>query len=109
MMVSPTEESSSVAVERVRLANYRSIESCDVRLGPLTYLVGPNGAGKSNFLDALRFCADALTTSLDQAVRERGGFHEIRRRGGGRAQTVSVQLDLRLSGGTGSYSFSLEA
>jgi len=36
---------------RVKLTNYRSIASCDVRLSALTFLVGPNGAGKSNFLD----------------------------------------------------------
>jgi len=34
---------------RVVLENYKSIAHCDVRLGPLNYLVGPNGAGKSNF------------------------------------------------------------
>ena len=42
-------------ISRVRIENYKSIARCDVRLGPLTFLVGRNGAGKSNFLDALRF------------------------------------------------------
>ncbi|WP_343414230.1 AAA family ATPase [Candidatus Amarolinea dominans] len=50
-------------LRRVVLQNYKSIAGCDVQLGPLTFLVGPNGAGKSNFLDALRFVADALRTS----------------------------------------------
>jgi predicted ATPase len=58
---------------RVVLDNYKSIAHCDVRLGPLNYLVGPNGAGKSNFLDALRFVADALKQSVGQALRNRGG------------------------------------
>jgi len=44
-------------ISRVRLENYKSIESCDVWLSPLTVLVGPNGSGKSNFLDALSFTA----------------------------------------------------
>src|SRR6059058_3995860 len=52
---------------RVVLENYKSIAHCDVRLGPLNYLVGPNGAGKSNFLDAIRFVADALRHSVGQA------------------------------------------
>jgi hypothetical protein len=67
-------------VRRVSLRNYRSIGACDVQLGPLTFLVGPNGSGKSNFLDALRLIADALNNTLDHAIRERGGIHEVRRR-----------------------------
>jgi predicted ATPase len=62
---------------RVVLENYKSIAHCDVRLGPLNYLVGPNGAGKSNFLDALRFVADALKLSIGQALRNRGGVAAI--------------------------------
>ncbi len=107
MTESSTDRRLLVAVERVRLVNYRSIEKCDVRLGPLTYLVGPNGAGKSNFLDALRLVSDALTTSLDQAVRERGGFYEICRRGS-RSKRVSIEIELRLPQGSASYAITLE-
>jgi predicted ATPase len=59
-------------ITRVRLRNYKSIASCDVRLGPLTILVGPNGSGKSNFLDALAFLARALETTPGEAINERG-------------------------------------
>jgi predicted ATPase len=62
---------------RVVLENYKSIEHCDVHLGPLNYLVGPNGAGKSNFLDALRFVAESLKHSVGQAIRSRGGATSI--------------------------------
>ncbi|MCU0913441.1 MAG: AAA family ATPase [Planctomycetes bacterium] len=64
---------SPVFLSRVLLKNYKSIANCSVKLGPLNFLVGPNGAGKSNFLDALRFMAESLNTSLDHALRERGG------------------------------------
>jgi len=73
----------STFLTRVVLRNYKSIATCDVRLHPLVFLVGPNGAGKSNFLDALRFVTDALRTSLDHALRDRGGIKEVRRRSGG--------------------------
>jgi predicted ATPase len=63
---------NSPFLTRVVLKNYKSIEACDVDLHSLTFLVGANGAGKSNFLDALRFVADALRTSLDHALREHG-------------------------------------
>jgi len=64
-------------ISRVRLKNYKSIASCDVRLGPLTILVGPNGSGKSNFLDALAFLTQALNESLVEAIDERGGLDKI--------------------------------
>ena len=38
--------SETTFLTRVTLENYKSIRACDVRLGPLMFLVGPNGAGK---------------------------------------------------------------
>ena len=70
----------AVFLKRVALNNYKSIKVCGVSLGPLTFLVGPNGAGKSNFLDALRLTSESLNTSLEQALRDRGGINEVRRR-----------------------------
>ncbi len=67
-------------VRSVTVLDYKSIERSRVNLGPLTVLVGRNGSGKSNFLDALRFLADSLQTSLDHAVRSRGITHGISRR-----------------------------
>ena len=70
------------------------------------FLVGPNGAGKSNFLDALRFVTDALNSSLDHAIRDRGGIKEVRRRSGGHPNHFGIRLDFMLSdGSTGHYAF----
>jgi predicted ATPase len=91
----------STFIHRVALRNYRSIRACDVALGPLTYVVGPNGAGKSNFLDALRLIADSLRTSLDHALRERGGIQEVRRRSAGHPTHMAVRVDFRLVGADG--------
>ncbi|MCX6347894.1 MAG: AAA family ATPase [Candidatus Aureabacteria bacterium] len=77
--------SNPVFLRRVILKNYKSIASCSVNLGPLNFLVGANGAGKSNFLDALRFVSESLNSSLDHALRERGGIAEVRRRTSGRS------------------------
>ena len=84
-------------VSRVRLRNYKSIGACDVALGSLTLLVGRNGSGKSNFLNALAFTAEALDSSLDQALRSRGGFVEVRRRAPSKPTAVTIRLDLNLS------------
>jgi predicted ATPase len=96
-------------ITRVRLQNYKSIGLCDVHLGALTFLVGPNGAGKSNFLDALRFVAEALRTTLDHALRDRGGIGEVRRRSGGHPNHFAVKVDFSLEDAAGSYSFRIGA
>lgn len=100
----------STFIRRVTLRNYKSIEACDVRLGPLTFLVGRNGTGKSNFLEALRFVAEALGTSLDHALRDLGGIHEVRRRSSGHPTHFAIRLDFECSSGqSGHYAFRLGA
>ena len=88
---------------RIALRNYKSIAACDVQLAPLSFLVGPNGCGKSNFLDALRFVAEALRFSLDHALRDRGGIQEVRRRSGGHPNHFGIRLDLQLPCAVGWY------
>ncbi|MCF7984652.1 MAG: AAA family ATPase [Thiohalocapsa sp.] len=95
---------------RVILRNYKSIGHCDVKLGPLTYLVGVNGSGKSNFLDALHLIRDALIGSLDNALNERGGLSEVRRRSSGHPTHFGVRLEFTLpSGQSGRYAFNVGA
>jgi predicted ATPase len=79
-------------LRRVKIRHYKSIGHCDAELGPVTMLVGRNGAGKSNFLDALRFVADGLQTSLDHAIKARGGIDEVRRRSTGHPHNFAIQL-----------------
>ena len=93
-------ESVPPFVRSLHLRNYRSVEACDIRFAPLTFLVGPNGSGKSNVLDGLRFIADALRASLDHAIRDRGGIAEVRRRSGGHPTHFAIRVDLEV-GGTG--------
>ncbi|MBK6939556.1 MAG: AAA family ATPase [Planctomycetes bacterium] len=101
---------ASTFLRRVTLRNYKSIAACRVELAPLTFLVGPNGSGKSNFLDALRLTADALRTSLDHALRERGTIREVRRRSGGHPNHFAIRLDFTLpTGEHGWYAFRVGA
>jgi predicted ATPase len=95
---------------RVVLRNYKSIGFCDVALGNLTYLVGANGSGKSNFLDALHLVRDALTGSLDNALNERGGLSEVRRRSSGHPTHFGIRLEFTLRDGQrGHYMFNVGA
>ena len=97
-------------IRRVILRNYKSIQECDVNLGPFMLLVGPNGSGKSNFLDALRFVTDSLRNNIDQALRERGGIKEVRRRSRGHPNHFSIQLEINLPDQTdASYCFRVGA
>ncbi len=96
-------------LRRFILQNYKSIATCNVDLRQLTFLVGPNGAGKSNFVEALRFVADALRTSLDNALRERGGINEVRRRSSGHPTHFGMRLEFILPTGVGHYSFLIGA
>jgi len=103
---------NSTFITRVILKNYKSIAACDVRLQSLMFLVGRNGAGKSNFLDALRFVADALNSSLDHAVRARGGIDDVCKRSD-RSITVPDHFSIRLEfalpdGSAGYYAFQIQ-
>lgn len=96
-------------IKRVALKNYKSIAACDVALQSLTFLVGPNGSGKSNFLDALRFVTDGLRTSLDHALRDRGGLKDVRHRAGGQPG-FGIRLEFQLpEGEEGYYAFLITA
>lgn len=83
-------------LERVIIRNYKSIGYCDLSLGALTILVGRNGAGKSNFLDALKFVLDGLDTSLDHAIKQRGGLDSVRRKSTGHPRNFAIELSLLL-------------
>ena len=94
---------------RLVLRNYKSIAACGVDLRALTFLVGPNGSGKSNFMDALRFTSDSLRGSLDNALRERGGIGEVRRRSGGHPTHFGIRLEFQLPSVAGHYAFKIGA
>lgn len=100
---------SRFCLTRVRLRHYRSIASADVELGKLLVLVGPNGSGKSNFLDALRLTSEALQSSLDQALRGRGGMAEVLRRSASNPTHFAIELEFRGDGLHGAYGFEVAA
>lgn len=92
------------------MRNYKSIGACDVQLSQLlTFLVGANGSGKSNFLDGLRLISDALEGGLDNALQERGGIQEVRRRSGGHPTHFTIQLEFTLPDADVQYLFRIGA
>ena len=67
-------------IAKVWAKNFRSIESAELELGPLTVLVGPNASGKSNLIDILGFLGDAARLGLETAVTRRGGIDSVGRK-----------------------------
>ena len=102
-------EPSRRFLTRVKLVNYKSIATADVRLPQVSFLVGPNGSGKSNFLDALRFIAAALDTSLDQALRVRGGVDLVQRKPRGDGEPLGMRLQFELAASYGWYALTIRA
>lgn len=96
-------------VNRLKLRHYRSVAGCNIELGPLTLLVGPNGAGKSNVLDSLRLVSQALNENLDNALRERGGISEVRRRSRGHPTHFGISVDFRSADLHGTFAFQVAA
>jgi len=94
---------------RVVLRNYKSIAAADVSPSQVSFLVGPNGSGKSNFLDALRFVAESLRSTMDHAIRERGGINEVRRRSRGHPNHFGIRIDFRSAQFRGRYAFAVGA
>lgn len=98
------------SIRRLTLKQYKSIEKCDLELGSLTILAGRNGAGKSNVLDALSFVSDSLNSTLEYAVRKRGGIAQVRRRSSSKPTHPVVAVEMLLpSGDTARYSFVIAA
>ena len=94
---------------RVCLSNYKSIATCDVALPQIAFLVGPNGSGKSNFLDALRFIADAFSSNLDHALRIRGGIDLVQRKPHKGSEPFGMRLHLELPACRGWYALTIGA
>lgn len=56
------------------IANYRSLRSLIVPLGPLNVITGPNGSGKSNLYRALRLLAETAQGGIVNALAREGGL-----------------------------------
>jgi len=93
----------------VTLREYRSIARCHVALRPFNLLVGPNGSGKSNFVDSLRLVSQSLNENLDNALRERGGVAEVRRRSTGHPRHFGIGLSFRSARFSGEFKFQIGA
>ena len=66
-------------IRYLKIANYRSIDVLELYdIQPFSVFSGPNGSGKSNFFDALDFVNRVIRFGADEALKQHGGFENIR-------------------------------
>ena len=69
----PSQRRASLAIEAVRIRNFKRIKDSRIELGPITYLVGGNNSGKSSVLQAIHTavsCAQASVELGQQVIAE---------------------------------------
>ena len=64
-------------IQKLTLRNFRSIRNETVTFANPLFLVGRNSSGKSNFVDALAFLAECMTTPLQSVIEQWGGLARI--------------------------------
>lgn len=90
-------------ITRIIIEHFKSIEYCDLTLGPVNIFVGPNGSGKSNIVDAISFLKDAIEHGLDYAFRERLGYESVRQWSASGDHSIRIHIHFTDSRGRGSY------
>ena len=75
---------------------FRSLYFQEVDFDNPTFVVGRNGSGKSNFADAFAFLSEAMRSSLQAVIEQRGGFPAVSHRGSARGRPTNVTLELDL-------------
>jgi energy-coupling factor transporter ATP-binding protein EcfA2 len=112
-------------ISELKIRNFKSLESVDLKLGHFNLLVGTNASGKSNFLDALRFLQGiANDFTLDEVLNGkpqtttsvkwdgiRGGSRLVAFRApdGTSASAISIEVTQPTLAGNSSLTYSLEA
>jgi predicted ATPase len=84
-----------MAVARVEVENFRSIESLSLDLRSFNVLIGANASGKSNLLQVFKFLRDISQHGLENAISMQGGVKFLRniQLGAGRDLRIGITFD----------------
>ncbi len=85
------------SIDRLTVRNFKSLESLELELPRLVFLVGPNNSGKSNILDSLIFVSDFVRFG-HQAIGNRVGFRNIVW-GGDTSRKIEIEIEAALKSG----------
>ena len=92
MSPQPQQPHSHKQLSQVILRGFKSIYSCDLKLGSLNVLIGPNGAGKSNFISLFRMIQALLESRFQAYVSKNGGPYALLHQGMPRVQQIGIEL-----------------
>jgi len=97
-------------ISELKIRNFKSLESVDLKLGHFNLLVWANASGKSNFLDALRFLQgvggglnigeildgkpSSVTSSKWAGIRGGSKFASFRHRDGSLAREIELRVGI---------------
>ena len=96
-----------MALDRVRIRNYRALADVDIELGPVNVVFGPNGAGKSTLLDTVHFFHDCAIRGVEAASSDRD--HGVGMLWDGAEDDTNILVELVGGGVTYALSFALSA
>jgi len=69
-------------IRSLHVENYLSLKDVDLELRQRNVLIGPNMSGKSNLIDCFKFLTQMVSSGLNKALLDRGGFSEVVWKGG---------------------------
>jgi len=67
-----------MAINKIRLSNFKSFKHLDIELGKFNVFVGANASGKSSFIQIFKFLRDMTNHGLDNAISMQGGIEYLR-------------------------------
>lgn len=86
------------ALDRIRIAGYKSIRNLDLKFASLNVLIGPNGAGKSNLISVFELVNDIVKQNLQVHVGKAGGANTLLHFGQKTTDEIQIELNFGRNG-----------
>ncbi len=87
-----------MALDKVQITGFKSIERISLELTQLNVVIGPNGAGKSNLIGAFRMLGQIMQGRLQEYVARQGGAARLLHHGPKRSAKISLRFDFGRNG-----------
>lgn len=81
-----------MAINKIRITNFKSFKDLKVELGKFNVLIGANASGKSNFVQIFEFLRDIIKSGLNNAISMQGGVEYLRNMNIGPSEDFSVNV-----------------